>query len=230
MSEVVPMPVLPPSARSRVALGLTAAAALGRFELQVCRDCSAVQYPPREACCRCLSANLDWRVQSGDGELISETTLQHSHNEYFRERLPWRIGMVRLDCGPTAIVHLHGAVPSAPARVRVKAHLDKAGQAALVAFPAGESSNMTGANRADDRQVREITCDPKSLKVLVTQGTTAVGQSLVRALVAAGAAHVWVGYSERRGGAGSDSDEISRLKQVSLLPLDLTSSQSVEEA
>ena len=44
------MPTLPPGARSRVALGLTAAAAEGRFELQVCVDCGAVQYPPREAC------------------------------------------------------------------------------------------------------------------------------------------------------------------------------------
>ena len=38
---------LPPGARGRVALGLTAAAAEGRFELQVCADCAAVQYPPR---------------------------------------------------------------------------------------------------------------------------------------------------------------------------------------
>ena len=42
-------PLLPPWARSRAALGLTAAAALGRFELQVCEECQAVQYPPREA-------------------------------------------------------------------------------------------------------------------------------------------------------------------------------------
>jgi hypothetical protein len=34
---------LPPASRSRVALGLTAAAALGRFELQVCHDCRSVQ-------------------------------------------------------------------------------------------------------------------------------------------------------------------------------------------
>ena len=58
---------LPPGARGRVALGLTAAAAEGRFELQACEDCGAVQYPPREACARCLSAALRWRRQGGEG-------------------------------------------------------------------------------------------------------------------------------------------------------------------
>jgi len=47
----------------------------------------------------CLSLQLDWTLQSGEGELISQTTLAHSHDEYFRARLPWRLGMVRLDCG-----------------------------------------------------------------------------------------------------------------------------------
>ena len=61
---------LPPWARGRVALGMTAAAAEGRFELQVCKDCSAVQYPPREACQQCLSIRLDWKPQSQAGELL----------------------------------------------------------------------------------------------------------------------------------------------------------------
>ena len=64
-------PTLPPSSRGRVALGLTAAAALGRFALQVCAQCDAVQYPPREACHRCLSADLPWREKPGGGRLLS---------------------------------------------------------------------------------------------------------------------------------------------------------------
>ena len=39
--------------------------ALGRFELQLCRDCGTVQYPPREACRSCLSIELDWKAQIG---------------------------------------------------------------------------------------------------------------------------------------------------------------------
>ncbi|MFL6661713.1 MAG: zinc ribbon domain-containing protein, partial [Rhizobacter sp.] len=55
---------LPPGSRGRVALGMTAAAAEGRFELQTCKDCGTVQYPPREACHKCLSPRLQWKAQS----------------------------------------------------------------------------------------------------------------------------------------------------------------------
>ena len=39
-------PLLPPGARSRTAQGLAAAAAEGRFALQVCGECGTVVYPP----------------------------------------------------------------------------------------------------------------------------------------------------------------------------------------
>ncbi len=109
---------LPPGARGRIALGMTAAAAEGRFELQVCQECAAVQYPPREACHRCLSPRLKWKPQTGEGRLLSTTTLHHSNDLFFRERLPWRLGMVHLDAGPSLMVHLHGEVGDAPQRVQ----------------------------------------------------------------------------------------------------------------
>ena len=217
------LPTLPPAARSRVALGLTAAAALGRFELQECRDCGAVQYPPREACQRCLSVRLSWNEQDGKGELLASTTLHHSNDLFFRERLPWRLGLVKLACGPTVVAHLHADVPAAPARLRVAARLDRAGQAVLVGLPDQENVNM-----AEDRQLREFTCDPKHRKVLVTDGKSGVGQALVRALAAAGAELVWVGYAEpwkRFPGF----DELQKIPQVTLVPLDVTDSKNVRE-
>ncbi len=216
--------MIPPSARSRAALGLTAAAALGRFELQVCGICAAVQYPPREICHRCLCDSLHWREQSGGGELIADTFVQHSNDMYFRERVPWRLGLVRLDAGPTAVVHLHGGCAPAPSRVRVGARLDKSGQGVLMAFPFDEVPNMP-----DDRQLREMTCDPKLRKVLVTDGKTLVGQAVVRALIAAGTDLVWVGYAE----AWKNSAEftaMAALPRVVLLPLELIDSQSVMKA
>ena len=214
---------LPPWARGRVALGITAAAAEGRFELQTCEDCDTVQYPPREACHKCLSARLHWRTQSGEGELLATTTLHHSNDLFFRERLPWRLGLVRLDAGPTLMVHMHGEAGNAPSRVRVGARLDRAGQAVLIGFP-----NEGSAHMADDKMLREMTSDPKFRKALVTDGKTEVGQAIVRALVKAGADIVWVGHAEpwkKMGGL----EDITALPQVTLVPLDLTNGRSVTE-
>ncbi len=217
------LPTLPPGQRGRVALGMTAAAAEGRFELQVCDDCGAVQYPPREACHRCLSPALKWREQSGAGELLSQTTLAHSNDLFFRERLPWRLGLVRLDAGATLMLHLHGDVPDAPARIKVGARLDRAGQAVLIAFPDKETPHM-----ADDPMLREMGCDPKFRKVLVTDGKSAVGQALARSLVKAGADIVWVGHAEPwKKLPGMDT--LAALPQVTLVPLDLTNGRSVSE-
>jgi NAD(P)-dependent dehydrogenase (short-subunit alcohol dehydrogenase family)/uncharacterized OB-fold protein len=218
------LPTLPPAARSRVALGLTAAAALGRFELQQCRDCGTVQYPPREACQTCLSVSLNWKTQSPDGELLALTVLHHSNDLFFRERLPWRLGLVKLDCGPTVVAHLHASIEKPPARIRVTAMLDRAGQAVLVALPEKEIPSM-----ADDRQLREFTCDPKHRKVLVTDGKTAVGQSLVGFLANAGAELIWVGHAEPWK-KFSGFDELQKIPQVTLVPLDVTDSRNVREA
>jgi len=116
---------------SRAALRMTEAAAAGRFELQQCRQCGAVQYPPRDACHRCLSVELEWTLQSGAGRLLSETTLFHSHLAQFKARLPMRIGLIHLQCGPIALAHLETSV-AAPADVAVSMQLQD-GYAVLVA-------------------------------------------------------------------------------------------------
>jgi NAD(P)-dependent dehydrogenase (short-subunit alcohol dehydrogenase family)/uncharacterized OB-fold protein len=216
-------PTLPPPARSRVALGLTAGAARGVFELQVCEDCGAVQYPPRDACGACLSPRLPWRPQDGLGELIAQTRLHHSQELYFRERVPWRIGLVRLDAGPSVVVHVHNDVAAPSARVRVTSQLDRANQAALIALPEHATPHM-----ADDPELREMTCDPKFRKVLVTDGKTAVGQAICQALVAAGADIVWAGLAEpwkRLPG----SDALAAVPQITQVPLDVTNERSVQE-
>ena len=214
----------PPVGRSRVALGLTAVAAYGNtLHLQTCKDCGAAQYPPREACGRCLSDRLQWREQPGGGELLAQTTLHHSNHLYFKERLPWRVGTIRLDAGPTVIVFLTESVPRAPGRVRVSVRLDRAGEPVLVAQPEHES-----AMHHDDKLQQETGCHPNGRNVLISDGKTAVGQALVRALVSAGAETVWVGHAEpwkKHPGLAA----IANLPGVQLVPLDLTDAQSVAE-
>jgi NAD(P)-dependent dehydrogenase (short-subunit alcohol dehydrogenase family)/uncharacterized OB-fold protein len=216
-------PTLPPRTRSRVALGLTAAAARGSFALQVCASCGVIQYPPREACRECLSNRLPWRPQDGAGELLSDTVLRHSQELYFRERVPWRLGLVKLEAGPTVVAHVHAAVGDAPSRVRVTAALDRAGEAVLVALPASAAAAL-----ADDPRLRDMTCDIRFRKVLVTDGKSSVGQAVVRAAIAAGAEIVWAGVAEPWK-AAPGFDALRALPQVAVMPLDVTDSRSVAE-
>ena len=216
-------PVLPPWGRSRVALGLTAAAARGQFELQQCDECGRVQYPPREMCDGCLSNDLTWTEQDGAGEVLSETVLQHSHDLFFRERVPWKLGLVRLAAGPTVVAHMHGDAGGPGSAVNIGARLDRAGRGVLIAFPTEEVANM-----GDDKQLREMTCDPKFRRALVTDGKSPVGQAMVRGLVDAGASRVWVGVAEPwKGVAGFD--ELDELEPVTIIPLDVTDQRNVKD-
>jgi NAD(P)-dependent dehydrogenase (short-subunit alcohol dehydrogenase family) len=174
-------------------------------------------------CDGCLSIELEWTTQDGRGELIAETVLHHSHDLFFRERLPWRLGLVRLEAGPTVVAHVHGDVGSPPCNVRVDARLDRAGQAALTAFPEEDVPNM-----ADDKQLREMTCDPKFRKVLITDGKSAVGQAMVRAVVDAGASLVWVGYAEPWK-ENPGFKELTEIPEVTLIPLDVTDARNIRD-
>jgi NAD(P)-dependent dehydrogenase (short-subunit alcohol dehydrogenase family)/uncharacterized OB-fold protein len=194
-------PTLPPGARSRKAIAFSTAAAEGRLALQICAECSHVTYPPREVCPNCWSMDLQWQDIADGGELVSETTLHTSVNNYFRERMPWRIGTIKLDAGPLVLAHLHGDVGENE-RVKMIARTDKSGQGVLMALPDKETANM-----ADDKQLRELTCDPKHRRVLVTDGRTELGQCTVDALAKAGAAKIF----------------------VEIMPLDVTDTISVNE-
>jgi NAD(P)-dependent dehydrogenase (short-subunit alcohol dehydrogenase family)/uncharacterized OB-fold protein len=184
------LPRLPPKPRSRTSHGFTRAAAEGRFMLQCCEACGAFCYPAREACPFCLSSGLAFVDAPRRGTLLAETTARVPSDVYFRERAPWRIGLVKMDCGPAIVAHLHADCLERAA-VDMSFQLDKGGQAVAFARPAEETPNM-----ADDRQWREMTADPKFRRVLVTNGRSLVGQEAVAALRAAGAKTVFVGVSE----------------------------------
>lgn len=216
------VPTLPPTERSRAALGLTAAAAAGKFMLQICASCQTVQYPPRDACSNCLADQLDWRNVSPLGRLVAQTVVRTSTNVYFRERAPWRIGTVALDAGPSVICHLHGDCHKGE-RVQLLNRLDKAGQGVLIAMPINQTPNAQ-----DDPQWREISCAPKFRRVLITDGRSASGVALAQAFSDAGAqivfvgeAKTWLPYPHR--------DALRSIDRVELLPLDVTDSNSVVE-
>jgi len=215
-------PTLPPFARSRKAVAFSTAAAEGRFALQVCVKCSHVIYPAREVCPKCWAMDIEWRDIPEGGRLISETILRTSVNTYFRERMPWRIGTIQLDAGPTVLAHIHGDVGKFE-RVKIIARTDKSGQGVMMALPEKETPNM-----ADDRQLRTLTCDPKYRRALVTDGRTELGQCMVRALANAGTSRIFVGIAEQwRPYTGRE--ELLAIPGVEIMPLDITDTISVNE-
>ncbi len=215
-------PLSPQGIRSRTAHGLTAAAAEGRFALQVCEDCKTVIYPPRDCCPSCLSARLPFRDVSRGGALLAETTVHTSPEPYFRERMPWRVGTVKLDAGPVMVAHLHGDTREGD-RVRLELKLDKSGSAVAIALPEQDTPNM-----ADDPHLREMTCDPKFRRVLITDGRTPVGQAMAKAFADAGAAIVFVGVADAwKPFPGLDA--LRKIAPVEIVPLDVTDTESVTE-
>ena len=215
-------PTHPPEPRSRAALGLSAAAAEGRFALQECQECGAVQYPPRDACCSCLSVDLVWRDVPPTGELLAETTVRTSPNLYFRERAPWRTGLVKLDAGPVVICHLHGDVASR-SRVTLWNRLDRSGQGVILAVPTDRTPNME-----DDPQLRALTSDPKHRRVLITDARNSDAPALARALETAGAAMIFVGEAESWR-PNPNRPALEAIERLTMLPLDVTDTVSVRE-
>lgn len=215
-------PTSPPEMRSRASMGLSAAAAEGRFMLQVCAECGTVQYPPRDACCGCLSVELPWQDIAPGGTLLAETTVRTSTNLYFRERAPWRTGSVKLDAGPVVICHVHGDVEPR-SRVVMQNRLDRSGQGVLLAVPETHTPNME-----DDPQLRAMTSDPKFRRVLITDGRNPNAPALAKALADAGASTIFVGLSETWRPDPNES-ALAGMPGVEVLPLDVTDTASVRE-
>ncbi|WP_109464524.1 SDR family NAD(P)-dependent oxidoreductase [Albibacillus kandeliae] len=216
------VPTLPPAMRSRAATGISAAAAEGRFALQHCEECGTVQYPPRDACCKCLSVDLTYKDTETGAEVLAETRIHASPDPFFRERLPWRQGSVKLDAGPVAVVHLHGDVGRGD-RVRMAMKLDKAGQGVLIALPIERTEAME-----DDPTLRGLTAHPKHRRILITDGRNPVAVPLAKALLKAGASTVFVGEAEAwRRWPGRAA--LEAIEGVEIMDLDVSDMRSVTE-
>lgn len=215
-----PRTPLPPVPRSRKAIAFAVFAARGKFELQHCRACKAVIYPFRDACPQCLSVDLRWAPAPDRGRLLAATTIRVSPQPYFAAHLPWRTGTVWLDAGVSIIAHLHASVEPGDS-VRLIARTDKAGNGAIIALPAEETASLM-----EDPRLREFSCAPAARRILVTDGTNAIGTALAGALLEAGASSVVLGVP-------ADISPDPRLLDhpaVERLPLDVTDAASVAAA
>lgn len=213
-------PTLPPQTRSRRAHLLTQAAAEGRFALPRCNSCGTYSAPARDCCPNCLAGEFSLGDVSRRGTVLSLTDAEVPFLNYFRERAPWRVALVQLDCGPTVLAHAHFSCKMQE-EIVMSLKLDKAGQAVFYAAPQGSE-----AIYMDDPQWRELTADPRHRRILITDGRHPVTPVLVKDLVNAGARQVFVGVPDEwkplPHGHALSGDE-----RVKLVPLDVRSERSV---
>jgi uncharacterized OB-fold protein len=98
--------------------------------LPACEDCGTIQFPPREACGKCLSERIAPRPVEPAGTLLARTTIHRSLDPKFP--LPLGVGTVRLDCGVTAFAFLDPGCGEAGSRVQLREE-QRHGSARLVA-------------------------------------------------------------------------------------------------
>jgi uncharacterized protein len=78
----------------------------GEFRVQRCASCGAFRHPPRPICARCGSAERDWPIVAGTGEVWSFTVVHPPTLPAFADRTPYNAVVVRLDEGVFLVSNL----------------------------------------------------------------------------------------------------------------------------
>jgi uncharacterized OB-fold protein len=73
--------------------------AVGELRIQRCAECRRYRHPPRPVCAACGSANAEWAVASGLGEVWACTVIHPPTLPAFAARTPYGAVVVRLDEG-----------------------------------------------------------------------------------------------------------------------------------
>ena len=70
----------------------------GKLMAAKCNKCGAVQLPPRPACSKCISKDLQWIPVNPKGKLLTYTVI-HVATKEFESKAPYALGIVRFDNG-----------------------------------------------------------------------------------------------------------------------------------
>jgi uncharacterized OB-fold protein len=96
------------------------AAKAGRLVVQHCLACGDVHFPPGPVCPKCLSTEQDWQTTSGHGTLEGWVDFHRAYWDGFKDSLPYRCCLVKLDEGPVLVSNLVGdGDPKFGAKVKV---------------------------------------------------------------------------------------------------------------
>ncbi|HEY4174274.1 MAG TPA: Zn-ribbon domain-containing OB-fold protein [Rhodopila sp.] len=83
-----------------------AAAKEGKLLLQHCPACGDTRFPPGPVCPKCLAGDQGWVEASGKGTLESWIDMHRAYWDGFKDELPYRVCLVRLEEGPVVVSNL----------------------------------------------------------------------------------------------------------------------------
>jgi uncharacterized OB-fold protein len=106
----------------------------GRLAIQRCADCGYYNHPPRAACDKCQSANLEFGDVSGRGSVWTYTVMHQKSVAGFEEAVPYLTALVELD-EQSLLLMVTNLPGIAPEDVRI-------GMRVKVTFEALEDGNM----------------------------------------------------------------------------------------
>lgn len=84
----------------------------GYFQFQRCKKCCHKQFPPRYACTKCHSTDLNWERSMGRGAIHSFTVVHRAPVDAFKQDVPYVIAIVELEEGVRTILNLRGENPN----------------------------------------------------------------------------------------------------------------------
>ncbi len=82
------------------------------IKLQVCGNCQEVHYPKRDICAACWHHALAWQSVSARGKVSSFTDLHISAKPEWADKLPVRIGLIKLEAGPNVLAFMDANIIS----------------------------------------------------------------------------------------------------------------------
>jgi uncharacterized OB-fold protein len=101
-----------------------AAARRNRLLLQNCPRCGDTRFPPGPVCPKCLAGNQDWIEASGKGTLESWIDMHRAYWDGYKDDLPYRVCLVRLEEGPLLVSNLVGRADNLQLGAPVKVVFD----------------------------------------------------------------------------------------------------------
>lgn len=85
----------------------------GRLVFQHCAACGFVRWPAAGTCPECLSRDFAWQPVSPTGTVWSYVVYHRAYAPELRERVPYTVALVELDCGVRLLTRLTGFAPDA---------------------------------------------------------------------------------------------------------------------